>query len=82
MKYWLKLSIKDVIFYLTNSTKRNGSIERKLEYCVKNNEPVCLYENYIIEFKNALNNSNIVNVSRQLSKDDTKGINNDANGEA
>ncbi len=73
---------KDVIFYLTNSTKRNGSIERKLEYCVKNNEPVCLYENYIIEFKNALNNSNIVNVSRQLSKDDTKGINNDANGEA
>ena len=73
---------KDVVFYLKNSSKRNGSIERKLEQCVKNNNPVCLYGNYIIEFKNALNNSNIINVSRQLSKDDTEGISNDANGEA
>lgn len=73
---------KDVIFYLTNSTKRNGAIERKLKQCVEEDSSVCLYEKYIIEFKNALNNGDIINEPRQLSKDDTEGISNDANGEA
>lgn len=73
---------KDVVFYLTNSTKRNGNIERKLKDCVENNTSVCLYNKYIIKFENALNNSNIINESRQLDEDVIEGTNNSANGEA
>lgn len=73
---------KDVIFYLTNSTKRNGNLERKLKDCVNYGKSVCLYEKYIIRFENALNSGDAINESRQLNKDDVEGISNDANGEA
>lgn len=73
---------KDVVFYLTNSTKRNGNMERKLKDCVDFRESVCLYKKYIVKFENALNNGDVINESRQLNKDDVEGINNDANGEA
>jgi group I intron endonuclease len=73
---------KDVVFYLTNSTKRNGNLERKLKNCVDFGESICLYEKYIVKFKDALNSGDIINESRQLNKDDVEGINIDANGEA
>lgn len=73
---------KDVVFYLTNSTRRNGNIERKLKNCVDFEESVCLYEKYIVKFENALNSGDTINESRQLNKDDVEGISNDANGEA
>lgn len=73
---------KDVIFYLTGSTKRNGNIERKLKLCTENGESVCLYNKYIVKFVNALNNGDIIEVPRQLNRDVVKGIRNDANGEA
>ena len=43
---------------------------------------ICLYEKYIVKFKDALNSGDIINESRQLNKDDVEGISNDANGEA
>lgn len=73
---------KDVVFYLTGSEKRNGNIERKLKLCVENGESICLYNKYIVKFINALNSGNTIEEPRQLNKDDVKGINNDANGEA
>lgn len=73
---------KDVVFYLTNSTGRNGNIERKLKNCVDFGESVCLYEKYIVKFENALNSGDTINESRQLDKDEIEGISNDANGEA
>ena len=73
---------KDVVFYLTNSTGRNGNLERKLKNCVDFGESVCLYEKYIVKFENALNSGDTINESRQLDKDDIEGIKNDANGEA
>lgn len=73
---------KDVVFYLTNSTARNGNLERKLKNCVDFGDPVCLYETYIVKFENALNSGDTINESRQLNKDDVEGISNDANGEA
>lgn len=73
---------KDVVFYLTNSTKRNGNLERKLKDCVDFGESICLYEKYIVKFKDALDSGDTINESRQLNKDDVEGISNDANGEA
>lgn len=73
---------KDVVFYLTNSTGRNGNLERKLKNCVDFGESICLYGKYIIKFENALNSGDTINESRQLDKDEIEGINNDANGEA
>ena len=73
---------KDVVFYLTNSTGRNGNLERKLKDCVNFGESICLYEKYIVKFEDALNSGDTINESRQLNKGDVEGINNDTNGEA
>lgn len=73
---------KDVVFFLTNSTSRNGNLERKLKECVDNNSSICVYNKYIIKFENALSNSNITDESRQLNMDVIEGTSNSANGEA
>lgn len=72
---------KDVIFALTQSTKRNGAIERKLKDCVELNKAVCLYNKYIVKFVNALDRSDSIDESRQLDNS-IKGTNISANGEA
>ena len=73
---------KDVVFLLTQSTKRNGNVERKLKECIEFNKPVCLYNKYIVKFVNALNRGDSINELRQPIKDDNRGTNNSANGEA
>ena len=73
---------KDVVFFLTNSTGRNGNLERKLKECVDNSSSICVYNKYIIKFENALGSSNITDESRQLDMDVIEGTNNSANGEA
>lgn len=72
---------KDVVFLLTQSTKRNGSIERKLKECVDSETSVCLYNKYIIKFVNALNRGNSIDALRQFDSY-VEGTNNSANGEA
>lgn len=72
---------KDVIFLMTQSTKRNGNIERKLKDCVDLGVSVCFYNKYIVKFVNALDRGDSINASRQLSNN-TEGTSNSANGEA
>lgn len=72
---------KDVVFLLTQSTKRNGTVERKLKECIDFGNSVCLYNKYIVKFVNALSEENLTNASRQFSQS-TEGTNNSANGEA
>lgn len=72
---------KDVVFLLTQSTKRNGTIERKLKECIDFGNSVCLYNKYIVKFVNALSEGNLTNASRQFSQS-TEGTSNSANGEA
>lgn len=72
---------KDVVFLLTQSTKRNGNLERKLRECVNFNKSVCLYNKYIVKFVNALNRGDSIDESRQLNNI-IEGTSNSANGEA
>lgn len=72
---------KDVIFLLTQSTKRNGAMERKLKDCVNSGIPVCISNKYIVKFVDALSEGDLTNASRQLSQS-TEGASNSANGEA
>ena len=74
--------IKDVVFFITGTNKRNGNMERKLRSCILGNT-ICINNKYIIRKANALDSSNVINELRQLSNGKTKGTNdNSANGEA
>ena len=74
--------IKDVVFFITGTNKRNGNMERKLRSCTLENT-ICINNKYIIRKANALDSSNVINELRQLSNGKTKGTNdNSANGEA
>lgn len=74
--------IKDVVFFITGTNKRNGNMERKLRSCTLGNT-ICINNKYIIRKANALDSSNVINELRQLSNGKTKGTNdNSANGEA
>lgn len=73
--------IKDVVFFITGTNKRNENMEKKLSFCTLENT-ICLKNKYIIRKANALDSSNVINELRQLSNGKTKGTNDSANGEA
>lgn len=73
--------IKDVVFFITGTNKRNENMEKRLSSCTLENT-VCLKNKYIIRKANALDSSNVINELRQLSNGKTKGTDDSANGGA